>query len=358
VRREHTAVHYRNGRIGLAVAAALAVALLPSAGKATNGQQGAISAGVARAKALVASGGFDESGAKAYYDAIGCAERDLEAGRALLALHRLRDAYAEAAAAAYARSKAGVAKAGAAAFEREWRRLGGEVKSRERRLAAAGAPLPAAARAMIQAARGQSAPYYQSGRLYGLNASLGSGLFYSGLATSYLDYALVCRGVPPRAGKAAFRFVSVAPRIAELEAETVRAYDRADEAGRRKFIPVNSTLKLASELDGRGWYEGALYTYLEAVLAFGLLTEPAPDANRVASLGAAVRATAARLAADDTDHSIGTLFVEAAESALAGGCDSDGDRHAAVFVDRVLPRYFEYVGDRSQDPKPRTRNRK
>jgi hypothetical protein len=337
---EHAAVHERR-RIGLA-AAALAVALLPLP---TWGQQDPLAAGVERARELAASSGLGEAEAKGLADRIACAESAMRAGRRLLALHRLRSPFVEAGAFAYAHAKAGVAKAGPAAFEREWRRLGGEIRARERRLAGANGALPAAARAMIQAARGQSAPYYQSGRLYGLNASLDSGLFYSGLGPSYLDYALVCGRMPPVSGGTAFRFVSVAPRIAALEAETVRAYDRADAAGRTKFIDVNATLKLASELDRRGWYEGALYSYLEAALAFALLTEPAPTPGRVEALGADVRAAAARLAAGGADHSIGVVFLQSAESALAGECagQAEGEKRAAALVDRVLPRYFEYV---------------
>jgi hypothetical protein len=346
MKREQAAVHDRSRRSGLA--SALAVLLLPVAYVTAAGRQGPLVQGIERARENVAASGLDESGMQRLSDQIACAEVARKAGRTLLALHRLRDSYVEASASAYARAKAAVAKAGPAAFEREWRRLGGEVRARERRLANARGALPAAARAMIQAARGQSAPYYQSGRLYGLNASLGAGLYYSGLAPSYLDYALVCGGVPPLAKRPAPRFVSVAPMISALEADVVRAFDRADEKGRRQFVDVNSTLKLASELDGRGWYEGSLYTYLEAAFAFGLLVEAAPDARRVESLGADIGAAATRLGAGGADHSIGSIFVQMAESTLAGECvdAAEKEKRAAVLVDRVLPRYFEYVGSR------------
>jgi hypothetical protein len=341
-------VHYLKRRIGLAVVAALAVTLLPAARVVARGQQGTLASGIEQAKRTASSSGIDEETAKDLAGRLACAEEAMKAGHTLRAYHLLRDPYAEAIAYAYARTKSGVAKAGPAAFEREWRRLGGDIRARERRLDAAGRTPPAAARAMMQVARGQSAPYYKSGRLYGLNASLDEGLIYGGLAAGYLDYALVCRDMPGAAKGPAHRFVLVAPLLSALETETVRAYDRADEQGRRRFIRVNSTLKLASELDLRGWYEGALYQYLEASYALGLLVDAAPDQSRIEALGADIRSAAARLDAGGADDSIGRIFLQSAESALAGACGlSDREKRAAVLVDRVLPRYFEYMGSRS-----------
>ena len=107
---------------------------------------------------------------------------------------------------------------------------------------------------------------------------------------------------------------------------------------------VNSTIKLAQELDSRKFYAGALYQYLEAVRHYGMLDAPAVDAPRQTALKEEVAAQQNKLVALPHDVSIAQLFLERAASQIMhpdGSAPSPDElRSTQVILDQVLPAYF------------------
>jgi hypothetical protein len=274
------------------------------------------------------------------------------AGRLRLALYRLQQPWALTAARAYLGGKSDVK--GVEAFEAEWKRLGALMDERERRLAsvpADGSPL--VVRALAEAAVQQARPYYQSGRLYGLNTTVPDGLFYLGLAPAHLDFAIFSHGLRLGPHGAAPRLRSMEPELTRLEAETLEAYRRAEaSAGQANqqqplFNGVNSTLKLAGELNRAGRHAGALHKYLDAMLMLGRAVAAPPAAGELPRLQAQAAVYEKRLRGAEADHSLGLLYLESAQAALAGQSDAEALKRAAVIFDKVLPAYLNFCcGDK------------
>jgi hypothetical protein len=111
-----------------------------------------------------------------------------------------------------------------------------------------------------------------------------------------------------------------------------------------RFIALNSSLKLAGELDASKLYAGALYEYLEAVRHYGMFEAVAPDAAKQSELKKAVSDAETRFSASSNDESLAQLFLQRAESQTAhedGSAPSaDEWRSAQVILERVLPAYL------------------
>jgi hypothetical protein len=264
------------------------------------------------------------------------------AGRTRLALYRMLSPWALVAARAYVGAKSGVKEH--AAFEAEWKRRLASVRAQDSALLV---------RALAETAAQQARPYYQSGRLYGLNTTVPDGLLYLGLAPAHLDYAIYAHGLRLGAPSAAPRLRALAPELARMEAETLEAYRRAEAAAapanpqQPLFNRVNSTLKLAGELDRAGRHAGALHKYLDAVLQLGLAVGATPDAGEAPRLRARVAEYEQRLRDERADHSLGLLYVESAQAALSGRPDAETLKRASALVGRVLPAYLDFCcGDK------------
>jgi hypothetical protein len=81
------------------------------------------------------------------------------------------------------------------------------------------------------------------------------------------------------------------PELVALQQKTNAAFQppRSVEFHSR-FIALNSTLKLAQELDARKFYAGSLYQYLEAVRHYAMLDAPQVDPARQKALQISSRA--------------------------------------------------------------------
>jgi hypothetical protein len=324
-----------------AYGAAAAVALLLAA-TPCRGQQAELAAGIARARQVAASLKVGQQEAEAFASQLACADEAARSGQLFLSLHRMASPATLVGAFSFAAERASAA-ADEAAFEREWQRIGKELEAHAK---PAGGTLPAAARAIAQAARHQTEPLYRSSLLYGQNTTLDNGLIYLGLARSETELAGFVEGLPFRETRRPANLAPVAREIAALEAKVVEAYGRAGADDRVKYPPINSALKLASELDRRGWVEGALYKYLEAAYTFGMLQAGDVEAGRADALAGEVASFVERFTKGPNDDSIGLLFAQIAQSALGPGCGADATTRAqrvAVVVDRVLPLYLEYA---------------
>jgi hypothetical protein len=130
-----------------------------------------------------------------------------------------------------------------------------------------------------------------------------------------------------------------------LETEMLAAYrPPASIEKHGQFIGASSTLKEARELDAAGLRYGALLRYLQAARQLAAIQEPAPPG--AGALAAKLRGLDARLSAGNVDHSLGRLFLEAAQSDA---------KDAGAIVNDVLPRYFaalEPAGPERAAPAP------
>jgi hypothetical protein len=108
-------------------------------------------------------------------------------------------------------------------------------------------------------------------------------------------------------------------------------------------------LKTALELDAGGRYAGAGYEYLDALERLGLLLGAGGDGAETAR--GKLDAERSALAASNRDESLGMLFLERAESALARG-DESGIAEASVIASSVLPAYPAMLLPSSAPPPP------
>jgi hypothetical protein len=227
------------------------------------------------------------------------------------------------------------------ALEAAWQRLGPQLL--------AGAPpapgkalagvQPAAVRAMGEAAIPQVRVYYDASLEYGRATDPGAGLFYMGEAVAQQQFVALCRALAePAAAEPAFR--SITPELEALQGEMLAVYRPPVSIDRHsEFIGASSALKEARELDVRGFTRGALLRYLQAVLRFQPL-RPVPPAFDAAATPARLAGYEARLREGGVDHSLGRLFLEAAQADLGDTTVTAKHATAAAIAEAVLPRYF------------------
>ena len=342
---------------------------LSAAKPPADGDEDPIGAELARLSAFVAS---TDSSDALWLDVKGVAaptlERALAAlreGRRLLALQRLAAARIHLAAAAYMLEHIASGAHDEAAFETAWQQqrdaLGSALEPADVQ-----AVRPVAVRALAESARYEAPILHATSLEYGRATEPEIGLFYVGQARAQLEFAALCRALPPEAGapfaarpEPALRDLSA--ELDALEAEVLVAYRPPASIDRHpEFIAVGSYLKSAREMNAAGLRPGALLAYLHAAMRFAPLraaggavpgagpdtrAESPPDAPRLA---AALEAAAARFAADAHDQSLGALFVETGQADLAAAATACGPtpadpppapQLAAAIVDDVLPRY-------------------
>jgi hypothetical protein len=285
------------------------------------------------------------------------AERALAAGQRWLALSRLALVWSELEAAEYRNGVASDLRQQMAGLEREWQRLGPELA----RITATGRStdferLPAAARALAEAALAQVSVYYQASLDYGRNTAPDYGLFYLGAARAQRDLATWIAKLPPRPSDVR----SLAPRdlrseIAAAGNELAAAYSPPLSIDSHAvLIRISALLKEADELAVAGARFGALQRLLDARARISRLTHP----GRTMTAGEAserARTVAAALDASPIDASLQRLFLETAlfsatdpESRASGG----GEVAAAIFAD-VLPAFPALLGPAPPRPPER-----
>ncbi len=265
-----------------------------------------------------------------------------------LGLYIIRNCKLELASQAYTASKADIAKKGVDAFEAEWRELGLSLAEKEKKLAASTSKeMPAVLLAMAHISQVQIKPYYQSGRLYGLNSSLSDGLYYLGRATANLDLAILIRNLKFPGSKLQLSYRSVETELAKLEGETLRAYKTSDVSTQQSlFNRLNSNLKVAGELNKASMSQGALLRYLESEMLFGQLITTSLNENHN-ELRTRLNDFEKKLRSEPSDQSIGLLFCQLAHASLSPVSNEPPTeaqiKRAFVIVNRVLPAYSQYV---------------
>jgi hypothetical protein len=270
-------------------------------------------------------------------------DKAVAAGSLLQAMYVLQRLQIELKTQEYVASKSIVKKQTLAGFEAEWRRLGRELAAKQKSpTLRMNARLPAALRALAEASLTQVQPYYQAGLLYGRNTTVADGLDYLGLALANLDFALFCHQLRFEAPKQPPKLLPIHTALESLEVAAIKAFqDPSNAEKQRRFIEINSTLKMARELNAERRYEGSLKTYLDALLNFGLVNAAVPDSETTARLRKRAEELRTRLIAAATDQSIGLIYLE-----LALAAKSEAEmRRAAVIVEQVLPGYLQSQGE-------------
>lgn len=266
----------------------------------------------------------------------------LHEGRRLLALQRLAGPRTNLSAASYLNNFSPDQRKESAAFETEWARAGAAL--REGSSASAAGALrdvrPAAVRALGEAAVPQAHIYYETSLEYGRNTMPQYGFFYLGVAQAQREFAAFCRTLSaPTVGRAP-RLRPLRGELDLLESELLAAYRPPASIDKHsEFIAASSTLKEARELDAAGLRFGAMLRYLQAAQRLAPL-RPSPPSLDAEALSRHLKEWDARLSSGGVDHSLGRLFLEAAQADVAGHAADASPTTAAAIAGDVLPRYF------------------
>jgi hypothetical protein len=341
----------------LAVAAQFVFAAAPRKGA----QEEAVAAEIARwaafLKASPPSDDFLKEIRQSTGPALVRAQKALADEHSLLAMLRLGSLHEGLTAATYVGQRPAEQRKDNAAFEQEWKRVGMDLRP-QLEPPASGAfdgLRPALLRGMAEAAQPQVRIYYDASLEYGRNTTPDSGLYYLGAAQAARDFGGLARRLSDATAPAAPPLRALGADLDVLEGEMLAAYRPPLSIDKhREFIGASSALKEARELDAAGLRAGALLRYLLAAMRFGALRAPTP--TNAPALSESLRAEAARLGKRGVDHSLGRVFVEAAQGDL-GDHAADGQAlTAAAVVKEVLPRYFAALEPAAPPPpKPAAR---
>jgi hypothetical protein len=233
---------------------------------------------------------------------------------------------------------------------KEWDEVGRELKADRGRFPVAKQEGQAAfVRAMAEQSFGQVDEHYAVAVDYGRFSGVSSGAYYLGRAEGQMELALFLSRLTSLSARTTMVIPMLAEPINRVENDIVSAYARPGSTSQHtSFILANSALKLARELDQRGWRYGALATLLRGVFALTLATLPPPAADQEKVLMRRADAFEAQFAASKRDESVAEAFLEkgriALEKSRAGGDGAERERlRAAALLEVVIPRYLEIM---------------
>ena len=272
------------------------------------------------------------------------AHNSLLAGRLYAALDDLARAWAPMVSLEYADAHPSVPKDGMRAFDAEWRRLDGELKQEEDQFRAADwDQVPAAVRAIAESHQGQVRPLFQGGRAFALATGPKDGVYYLGEAKASGEVALFCQSLRFDGLRQPLAVRSYLPELDRLQEKVRAVYQPPLSIDRHsEFISLNSTLKLAQELDAAKLYYGALYQYLVALRLYSVLDPAAPSPPDQAAMRVLIAQQRQQSAKGPADSSIREFLLQQAEARLAGGGAAKPEERAKAqaIVTQVIPAYF------------------
>jgi len=245
-----------------------------------------------------------------------------------------------------AADKAEGVKSGYSSYEAEWKVVSQRlIKANTESLGKDWSRSPLALRALVETAIGRTNPLLDGGRGFALSTKPADGLLYLGEAEGQSAFATFASQLAFVAKGKAIPLRSFLPELQRLQAETNAAFQPPRSVQlHERFIALNSTLKLAGELDAQRSYAGALYQYLEATRHFGMLDAKPVDATRQPELKSAIVTALKKFSASGRDDSMAQIFLQRAASQTAHGDGSastpDEWRSAQVILERVLPAYL------------------
>ncbi len=334
---------------GLTLAAAFLALLFATGTAFAQSAQNQILQEITRLRKIVEdnpSTDDDWKGLKGFLsDAFARTERSARAGRLYVSLHDLERFRQILMARKFRESNTEAAQAGR--FEADWRNSDKQISQLEQKYRAINWDrAPAAVRAVAETSWGQTRPLYGASLYYAKVTDSSTGFYYLGQSQAVLDYALYCQQLKFPQVAAGAKARSVAPEIQKLDARIVAAYQPPRSIDNHSdFIRINSTLKVARELDEAGLYYGSMYKYLDTLRVFGLLDAAAPNAEQTAKLKEALAAWETKLSDPKRDFSIGQLFLQMAARGLDGAETGDTGvlllKNSRVVIEHVLPAYRE-----------------
>ncbi len=270
----------------------------------------------------------------------------LDSGNIYLSLEKLLQAEDFLQGARFPMEKMESVKSNLPAFEVEWKNVSQIIKMHDQELRDKNwGTAPAALRGLSETALGRSMPLLEGGYGFAVSTKPGEGLLYLGQAQGEAAFAQFASTLGLVRNGAPFPPRSILPELQKLQAKTNAAFQppRSIQLHDR-FIALNSTLKLAEELDAQRFYAGAVYQYLEAIRHYGMLDAPAVDIADQATVKETIVTAQKKLATCKQDHSIAELYLERARAQVAhadGSAPSTDEwRSAQVILDQVLPAYF------------------
>jgi hypothetical protein len=267
------------------------------------------------------------------------------AGLVYLALEKLGQAEDLLQGARRAASKVEVEKGGYPAFESQWKTVSLRLDALDKDAhARQWSHTPLAVRSLAEAAQGRAIPLLEGGQGFAVANGPKDGLFYVGEAEGEADFSTFCASLKLEGKGAAFPLRSWLPELQSLQTKTNASFQPPQSIQlHSRFIALNSSIKLAQELDASRFYAGALFAYLEAVRHYGMLTAKALDAPQQARVKQDLDAAGKKLAAASSDESVAQLFLQRAQSYTVhpdgSAPTADEWRGARVILDQVLPAY-------------------
>lgn len=259
-----------------------------------------------------------------------------DAGREHLALYELEGAFVMAHAFAFVSEQAAVKTD--EQFAAAWKSAG-EPQPR----AATPRDSPAIVRAMAASGARRAPVTYRAALPYGQDAGVPAGLYYLGEARALAAFADFVSALAWKREGQAPAIRSIQPELVAFDREVTTAYENMMPAEHPTYIVVSVLIKRARSLNDNGDYAGALFEYLLARLRFG----PLRKATETPADDKVISEARARLAGG-TDHSIARVFVEMADTALAGE-EPAPRRNAGFIAHDVLPAYHAALSRAPRD---------
>jgi hypothetical protein len=231
-------------------------------------------------------------------------------------------------------------------FEAEFKRAQSEFAAADKRARArTWRNVPEAVRAIAEISQAKTLVLLEATRPYAMATGPLSGMLYIGQARATVqtsDFAASLKVVSQKAP----RLRSILPELQTLQGRVNAAFKPPRSIERHsEFIRLNSSLKMAFELDAARLYAGAMYRYLEAVRLLEMMDAPEvktpPD---IANAGAGIALDQNKSRSSQRDDSIAELFLQKAKAFELGrdGTPPSADdlKNAAVIRTKVLPAYF------------------
>ncbi len=204
--------------------------------------------------------------------------------------------------------------------------------------------VPLAIRAIGEVSQSKIPVLLQAIRPYAAAAGPADGIFYIGEAKASVqtvDFAAALAESSPTSPN----LHSILPDLQEFQTRINAAFKPPLSIQRHPaFIRLNSSLKMAFDLDAGGLYAGTMYQYLEAVRLFGIIETSQIPEKFSDAYGKKISQMHKRISSSNTDDTIALLFLQKAE-AFASGREgnpptADEIRNATVILEKVLPAYF------------------
>jgi len=262
---------------------------------------------------------------------------------------------------AYIASQVSGEAANLPAFEAVWKKadleLSAQDKSARQRSWAA---RPVVQQALAESAQGQSLTLVEASRAYATVTEPKAGYYYVGEARANTEVASFIYGLPLQSSGKRFQLRSWLSELQALQKKVNAEFVPPKSIERHTdFIRVNSTIKLAGELDASKLYAGALYQYLTAVQLFGAMNAETLSEAAQAELKRNLADWSQRIRNSKRDDSLAQMFVERAELWIghADGSEVNPEQWKAAWsvANAVLPAYERAL---SAVPKVETESKK